>query len=282
MTWNVISASAIGTSHQKNDMPCQDAGDFWLDDGDRTVVGAIADGAGSAIHSEIGAKVTVDTMLYLLNKEKVRLLSDCADLSKVGTIESLCRLLIRTVQQKLADVAQEKGCTLGDLACTLIAFIASEAGIVALQIGDGFLVARAQSERDYLLVFEPDKGELANQTDFVTSSSAIDSLQVIYSTEPIAFICASTDGLERMAIQFKGWEPSSAFFKPLESFISSCTPENKVQLQAELCEFLGSQRVTNKTNDDKTLLLCMNTSSLDTPSKEEPEEFGGDEEMHSE
>lgn len=275
MTWTVMSASAIGTSHQKSGLPCQDAGAFRLADGDRTVIGAIADGAGSAIHSEVGAKVAIDTMLYLLGEEKACLRDACAGLleadTKAETIQPLCRLLIRAVQQKLIAVAEEKGCSLGDLACTLIAFVASEAGLVALQIGDGFLVTRAQYSHEYTLVFEPDKGELANQTEFVTSPSAIASLQVVCSSEPVSFICASTDGLERVAIQFKGWEPHASFFKPLEGFTATCTPENKAQLQAELCEFLGSQRVTSRTNDDKTLLLCLNAASKEAPEETDNE-----------
>ena len=109
MTWTVISASAIGTSHQRIGLPCQDAGDFCLVDGDHTVVGAIADGAGSAMHSEIGARAAVETMLYLLDEDKASLLNACAGLSGAKTIEPLCRLLIRAVQQHLTEVAEKKG-----------------------------------------------------------------------------------------------------------------------------------------------------------------------------
>src|SRR4051794_8566077 len=61
MTWTALGDSVAGTSHRARNCPCQDAFRFrvfgsvaeWL-------VIAVADGAGSAAHSEIGANLACE------------------------------------------------------------------------------------------------------------------------------------------------------------------------------------------------------------------------------
>jgi len=59
--WKAIARSATGTSHKKQQLPCQDYGDFSISH--KGILGAVADGAGSAKHSDVGAKLTVKTAL---------------------------------------------------------------------------------------------------------------------------------------------------------------------------------------------------------------------------
>ena len=58
--WSVVAVSLDGTSHQKRDLPCQDA-HFWQVVGDRILVAGIADGAGSVSLSEVGSLLAVQT-----------------------------------------------------------------------------------------------------------------------------------------------------------------------------------------------------------------------------
>ena len=89
------------------------------------------------------------------------------------------------------------------------------------------------------MVFQPDKGEFANETTFVTSKLAQETMQLKVLKQKTVFICAATDGLERVAIHFKGWEPFAPFFQPLESFMVNYVPE-------VVTEF----RETNQVNSD--------------------------------
>jgi Protein phosphatase 2C len=137
-----------------------------------------------------------------------------------------------------------------------------------MQIGDGFLVMRSHLSRreailandfsksgDYRLVFQPDKGEFANQTTFVTSSTALQEMQVKVLPIRKSFICASTDGLERVALRLKDWDPFPPFFHPLEEFLrESDRPD---QNDDYLVQFLESDRLNARTDDDKTVLLCL-------------------------
>src|SRR5688572_25758989 len=72
--WAVVSASVIGTSHEATGAPCQDASHVLrLRIGDADVMlSAIADGAGSASHSQIGSAEAVQHLLMLVSKSGVK------------------------------------------------------------------------------------------------------------------------------------------------------------------------------------------------------------------
>src|SRR4051794_33768846 len=65
--WKILHASAVGTSHQVTGRPCQDHCDARIVPpvGGDVLIAACADGAGSAEHSDIGARVAVETFLSL-------------------------------------------------------------------------------------------------------------------------------------------------------------------------------------------------------------------------
>jgi hypothetical protein len=109
-----------------------------------------------------------------------------------------------------------------------------------MQIGDGFIVVRSQ-ESEYQLLFQPDKGEFANETTFITSSNALDEMQVRVLTGHQQFICASTDGLEKLAIRFSDWTPFALFFKPLEEYLGETSDPEKEDKY--LKNFLDSERL---------------------------------------
>jgi hypothetical protein len=66
------------------------------------------------------------------------------------------------------------------------------------------------------------------------------------------FVCASTDGLEKVAIRINDWQPFAPFFTPLAACLDAPLDEAKTYLQ----NFLESDRLNARTDDDKTLLLC--------------------------
>ena len=144
------------------------------------------------------------------------------------------------------------------MACTLIAFVATPNWIAAMQIGDGFLVIRLNNNQEYQLLLKPDKGEFINETKFVTSKNVLSTFNFKFLSGIPKFICASTDGLEKVAIRLSNWTPHAPFFNPLETYLEKTNnPESNKQY---LEKFLNSERLNSRTNDDKTLLLCLNES----------------------
>ncbi len=257
IVWQAISRSVIGTSHQKQNLPCQDFG------GDRIVdhvmIGAVADGAGSAPRSDIGAELAVTTALNYLAATEAWLQQrqqSWQTLATAPTPAQAQKLFAKTVAKVRSALDQQAAShhyAVEDLACTLLMFLATPDWVMAMQIGDGFIVMRPQHQ-DYQLLFQPDKGEFANQTTFVTSSSALAAMQVRVITAPQSFICAATDGLERVAIRLSDWAPFPPFFQPLEEYLAE-TPHPESE-DKYLMQFLTSDRLNTRTDDDKTLLLC--------------------------
>lgn len=295
MNWKAIARSAIGTSHQKQQMICQDYGGYKIID--NAVIGAVADGAGSAKHSDIGAKLAVNTVLETItaqeltnvielgNKNTIEETQNPNNLvgklrnilnkseensnSSVAVIQSISEPKVRQFFTKvinrvviaLKEQAAKENYPLEDLACTLLIVIATTDGIAAMQIGDGFITVRYQDESPQLL-FAPDKGEYINETTFVTSTNALEAMRVVVQPEHPEFICASTDGLERLAIRMSDWTPFAPFFQPLEEYLRET--DNLEESDEYLMDFLNSERLNARTDDDKTLLLCLYDSSFES------------------
>lgn len=259
MVWKAIARSVTGTRHQEQHLPCQDfGGDRILDD---VLIGAIADGAGSAKHAEVGARLAVETALAYLGESEIWLQQrQCSwRVFPVEPLEKLTTTVFSHMTQQVVTVLQrtatEKRADLKDFSCTLLAFVATPHWLAAMQIGDGFIVVRSPNQT-YQLLFQPDKGEYTNQTSFVTSRCALADMRTGVWTGSHPFICASTDGLESVAIHFKDWTPFPPFFKPLEEFLQEADPNSLEHNDSYLLNFLQSERLNQRTDDDKTLLLC--------------------------
>ncbi|MEM9136822.1 MAG: PP2C family serine/threonine-protein phosphatase [Cyanobacteria bacterium P01_F01_bin.42] len=252
VSWKAVTHSAIGTRHIAREMPCQDFGDFQIRDG--LVFAAVSDGAGSAKFSDLGARLAVQTWI-----ETAMGKLDSMDFSSSTIAEFDFRPLFEEITsevlERLTRESESGEYPLRELGCTLLSFIASADWIAAMQIGDGFIVYQAVDSDDYELVFRPDKGEFINETLFVTSRGAIESLQYSFQTCSPRFICAATDGLEKVAISYQDWTPHRPFFKPFKDCLQ-LIPEPSEQYQY-LQTFLESERLNARTDDDKTLLLCL-------------------------
>ncbi|MEH1919071.1 PP2C family serine/threonine-protein phosphatase [Nostoc sp.] len=252
MNWKAVARSEIGTSHQKQRIVCQDYGDYRIFDD--VIVGAVADGAGSAKHSDVGSRLAVETVLKCFSEiNEFPQKQDSQPLSQEEGQKVFAEIVNKVITE-LQKQANEEDYSVNDLACTLLVFVATPDWVAAMQIGDGFIVIRSQ-DSEYQLLFQPDKGEFANETTFITSTNALKEIQVKVINEKQKFICASTDGLEKVAIRLSDWQPFSPFFKPLEEYLHE--PVNGEEEDKYLTEFLNSERLNSRTDDDKTLLLCL-------------------------
>ena len=257
MAWRAIGRSSLGVSHYKVGKPCQDAVSF--DRADELLIGAVSDGAGSAHESQVGAKIAVSkTVQNLKTWAEEYGITSTNEKSKDKLEKILDKLFHDSLNHVLASLkteANQRQCKLDDFACTLIAFVSTPNWIMAMQVGDGFIVVN-NKDKGYKLLFEPDKGEYPNQTSFITSLNGDYSREVktefIYRKQE--FIFASTDGLERVAIQLKGWTPHKAFFEPFKQYIKS--EKNIAEDKSYIDNILTSRDLNSRIDDDKSVLLC--------------------------
>jgi hypothetical protein len=269
LQWKLIAEKSIGTSHERVGLPCQDFCDVEAlnisnNQWDNIVVGAIADGAGSAKYAEIGSQIAVERTLEFCKKRIKKpflrkvLSQNFSDYLSKNSIK-----LVTYILKELAEESNQKSCSIKDFSCTLIAFIASPDFIISLQIGDGFLVTKSSDSDDFNLLFQPEKGEYANETTFITSVNVDKHIKTdITMIKNLSFICASTDGLERVALNLHNGTAYNPFFQPLYDLMASS--EDKVFKTSQILSFLESDKLNSRTDDDKSMILCFLSTSQDT------------------
>ncbi|MEY2985136.1 MAG: hypothetical protein RLZZ568_1753 [Cyanobacteriota bacterium] len=256
--WRTVCQSAIGSFHVETGLPCQDYG-AYQPLGKDILIGAVADGAGSAKHSDLGAKVAVETAIQFIidrvdeqNAGHQALAENGSEETLSAIFERFFPLLLTKVDKGLHAVAQKSNVEFPDLATTLLVFIATSQWLAAMQIGDGFILVKPVGGA-YQLLFRPDKGEYINETTFVTSANALADMQIRVLAEPLEFVCAATDGVEKVAINYATWQPFPPFFQPLEQYLQ----QSDNPLDEDLKEFLERKELNDRTTDDKTLLLAV-------------------------
>ncbi len=256
MSWTAAVDYRQGRLHRESGVPCQDFGRLAKPSED-LLIGAIADGAGSAGLGHRGARTAVSTALAFL-QERLAAEPDVRGdpAGGQGGAEALFDGLLRAVRIALEAEARAHGQAVESFATTLLAFAAGPRGVAAYQIGDGWLVCRMPGA-DYLLLSRPQRGEYANETVFVTSPEAESAQTLSHHSQPVQFVCAATDGLSDVSIERvpmpEADRPHEAFFRPLDRFIAE-THEDSDAHHA-IRTFLRSDRLQARVEDDVTLML---------------------------
>ncbi|AFY46338.1 hypothetical protein Nos7524_0423 [Nostoc sp. PCC 7524] len=246
--WQVVAASVCGTSHLKNKQLCQDA-HHWQLLPDNVLVAAAADGAGSASQGKVGAMVAVETAIENLSLKDIT--RDA--LADDETVQLLLTDALLAAKKAVEDEAVACQQQPQDLATTLIIAIASPEMVAVVQIGDGLAVAKDRMG-NLLALTIPNNGEYINETTFLTSPGALDTAQMRLWREAIVNIGVLTDGLQMLALNMVVGEPHKPFFFPLFDFVEKT--EDKIEAKEQLVRFLSSERITQRTEDDLTLILA--------------------------
>lgn len=254
--WRVAAAYVTGSSHGKLGQPCQDA-HHWVRLPDGWLLGAVADGAGSAKLGEVGADVATRTAVATLRQEL-----DGAGPAQ-GWDEARWRgLLTRALQAARDAVAAEaatRGAAVRELATTLLLVVAAPDRVAAAQIGDGAVVLGDHQGRIQGLT-TPKAGEYINETVFLVSPGALAQAQTAVWEGEAAHLAAFSDGLQMLALKMPGGSPHGPFFEPLFRFVEQAGDEDEAS--RKLGEFLQSPRLRERTDDDLTLLLAARVDRL--------------------
>jgi Protein phosphatase 2C len=248
--WRVVGASVAGESHLRNGLPCQDyQSSLVLPSGDgQALLVALADGAGSAEFSDLGARQAVEAALQVLeNSLKTQ---DSRGLD----FESCMRSAFESAQQALFELAAGDEIPVRSLATTLTCIAAVDGFFIAGQLGDGSVVVQT-GEDELVAVTHPQRGEYANETYFLVQEDALEHLQVQVLHYPIRGLAVLSDGLMRLALQMPANLPHAPFFKPLFAFAASVSDPEAAT--GQLASFLSSERVSARTDDDKSLVLAI-------------------------
>jgi hypothetical protein len=244
--WVVAGCSEIGTSHAASGIPCQDFCEYRTlgDERHQVLVVVMADGAGSAAHAEAGSKLACQ---FLLDG----ILAASAERDTFPD-ESRLRQIFKDAHEGIERHAVSVGTAAREFAATaLTAIVANEAAIFA-QIGDGAIVFRQAGLLE--IAFWPEPNEYINETVFLTDPDHSRVLQVRTVAGRIDALGVLTDGLQRLALDFTSRSPSPGFFEPLFRWIESTNVDETPS--GQLKSFLGSDRVNQRTDDDKSLVCA--------------------------
>jgi len=260
--WRVVGAAAAGTSHERLDLPCQDALAYQA--GEHSLLVALSDGAGTAERSQYGAQTAVRAALDSLTAA----LDASLPAEQAGWQDTLCAAFTaaRSALESLAEIEEQP---LRAYAATLILAVATADRLAVAQLGDGAVVA-GESPDKLFLVNRAQRGEYANETYFLTQEDALEQVQVSVYEKSVNLLAVMSDGLTRLAMQLPAQEPYLPFFQPLLAFAAHADEEE--QAAGHLVEFLTSERVCDRTDDDKSLVLAVRLPDLEIePESEETE-----------
>jgi hypothetical protein len=244
--WRVLGAAVSGASHQRLGVACQDAIEYRALPGGLVLI-ALADGAGSARRSAQGAHWAVTEALRVLETRFRRQPPRQPEAWKV--------LIGEAFQQahRALNLLAEGDCEpVSEYATTLTCAIAVGDCLAVGQIGDGAVLVR-DAAGCWFAATRTQKGEYANETNFLTRADALSAVDFQVYQQRITGLAVMSDGLIRLALQLPAGIPHSPFCEPLFAFTQTAADESSAN--ARLASFLASERVCARTDDDKSLVL---------------------------
>lgn len=249
--WRTIGASVRGRAHIQLDRPCQDAL-VWrvieTPDG-AALTAALADGAGTADHSDLGANTAVTAALARLEQ---------ALQQTIPNTEEDWQALLGSTQaaafESVRLLAEEQDQPLRSYACTLTCLAAAGGQLAVVSIGDGIVIA-VDEAGELEAICRLQRGEYANETYFLTQEDAAELAQFSWRAHTPAAVAMLSDGLARLALSLPEQKPFSPFFAPLIEFASQAA--DLTLAAGQLAAFLDSERVNDRTDDDKSLLIAV-------------------------
>jgi hypothetical protein len=252
LSWRVLGASEVGTSHIAMGRGCEDS--CWAQ------VGAtasdmpflqlfVADGAGSASNGGEGAELAIQSAVAFIDKK--------LQLPEFGLNDELATQCVIAIREKVYARADSLGLKARDFACTFLGVLSCKMGTLVLQIGDGGIVLDVGHGLEVPVV--PMAGEYANMTHFLTDEDAI-NLMVTKAFPDIALrVAVFSDGLQRLALNMADNTAYEPFFSNFFKVLGGSTTDQEDQLNGALVRFLQSSAVNDRTDDDKTLVLAVHS-----------------------
>ena len=244
-------ASLIGSSHIKKGSVCQDSNKaFRLSNG--WLVAAVADGVGSAKHSEIASKLAVDTVVEICNDRINKH-------TKFSELQSIILDAYKDAEKRIEDYADQQGDSITEYDTTLSMVIYDGEKIAYGHSGDGGIVGLSVNG-EYLKITNPQKAE---DNICVIPLRAGEQHWVIGACEErLASVLLATDGIYDTFFPYLLRGQEVEVYVPLIRFFmdNNCmeiNDENLADIEKSRIEFLQSPAYSSVT-DDKTVLVVFN------------------------
>ena len=244
----VFGASVPGTSHLRSGLHRQDRLHYHVLDS--ATITAVCDGMGSSRLSECGSELAARTAVTSASWE-LRKLQTAPD---PETLSQLLRHSVQSARQRIHDVARATDHAINSYATTLLLAVQTEHLVGGAQIGDGAIVISDEA-REFLTFTHPQNGEYVNQTNSLTSGNAMGCLEIRVEALQPRYLAMFTDGIQNLVLKQPAQVPQTPFFSRIFQWLERQTDNQHVQVELE--RLLRSPQVTQRTDDDLTLILTI-------------------------
>lgn len=229
-----------GRGHLLDATPVQDRVMHVARDGVQVM--CLADGAGSASRSDIGAQAVVSEGCRLM-VERFNGLVGTQDAAGVK-IEIVGRL-----RDRIRQTAELHGCDPADLASTFLCVAVSGDRFLGAHVGDG--VIGYLKDGELKVASAPDNDEFANQTTFITSSGAVGSMRLFRgSMSGIDGFVLMSDGTAESVYDRRTGRLASAAKKVIEAVGRAPSRQRKNSQHRKQLKRLMEVTIRQATKDD--------------------------------
>jgi hypothetical protein len=133
--------------------------------------------------------------------------------------------------------------------------VAASDGFLAVHVGDGGAVARHKTD-GWLALSWPENGEYASTTFFVTDDP-VPRVRIRRYSADFDACAVFSDGIEDLVLDHNALIPHEPFFRTMMSPLDRLVTGGRDNfLSTALGNFLDSERVCGRTDDDKSLILA--------------------------
>jgi hypothetical protein len=247
--WTWAAARCRGKAHVRLEERVQDAFVCFAPvSAPEIVVAIVSDGAGSACRGGEGASLVCRTIGQLARRH----FAAGPSLPDEATLRSW----VGAARAQVMTAAQRRRRTPRDFAATLVLAVSDGGQTLTAHVGDGCAVARDATDGQWRCLSWPETGDYASTTYFVTDAEE-EHTRIARHTRETCALALLSDGLERLALDFRTAQAHGPFFAGMLAPVEHSHARGKDRdLSARLLQFLDSDQVNSRTEDDKTLILA--------------------------
>jgi hypothetical protein len=171
-------------------------------------------------------------------------------------VDDEVRMWVDQIRDRIAVAASQRDKTPRDFAATMIAVLSDGSKTLIAQVGDGCAVVKDVAGEEWRVLLWPDHGEYASTTTFVTDDPEA-KCRIVREDGAVSALAVLTDGLERLALDFSTQKAFGGFFDAVSNpVLTSAAIGKDGPLSDMLKQFLESEAVCARTDDDKTLVVA--------------------------
>jgi hypothetical protein len=212
-------------------------------------VAAVSDGAGSASHSHVGSAILCEAIVGQVE----------SFLKSGRTLSSIFRFdvdaWLAAALEALRAHAETHELEPRDLAATFLGCVSDPTVTACFQVGDGAIVIDDPAV-EFAPVFWPQRGEYANTTVFLCDAEAIEQAAFQVVPRRVDRIAVLSDGLQMVALNYATQSAHAPFFAGLFNTLEQHAAGEHAQLNFALDDLLDRKTITDRTDDDRTLVLA--------------------------